>query len=85
MLTSFSIYSDHFKIAFPSLSNEKKCDEPSSKATKQTLPLLVSLYTEKNLQQIIKIVLESQSSAIIISAFNKTCERLLKTKAPDVY
>ena len=85
MLTSLSIYSDYFKIAFQSLSNEKKCDEPSFKATKQTLPLSVSLYNEKNLQQIIKTVLESQSSVIIISAFNKTCERLLKTKASEVY
>ena len=42
--------------------------------------LFVAKYTEEDLQQILKAVLEAQ-----VPASNEPCEKSLKTRSPDVY
>lgn len=80
-----SAHSNQSNIVFSSYSIEKRRNELFSKAPEQVVPLLIYIYSEEDIQQTIKIILKSQSSAIIALIFNKTCERPLKARTLDIY
>ena len=76
-------FSNQSRIVSSSLSIKGQ-DKYSLEILKQA-PLLLQLYTKKQLQQIMWKTLESQSSMLTTPAFNKTCKRLLKVRALDIY
>lgn len=85
MPTSSSIHLDRSRIIFLSPIKKKKPIKPFSETPEQAPLPLVLVYSEEDLQQIIRIVLKFYSLIVVVLAFNKTCERPLKARASNVY